>query len=146
MLAVMAVAQTGCGGSTGGEFPTTPVTIKVIYKGEPVSGASVTLVNSNDYSKPVLSVGKTDDQGNAIMKTYNPGDGAVKGVHLIMVSKYEASEAPPAASIDSPDYDPNVQTASAPKSLLPARFASPGSGLTLTVADSAVSHEVDLGS
>jgi hypothetical protein len=136
----------GClgGGSGGEEFPTTPVTIKVVYKGQPLTDANVAMVNSADYGKPVIAVGRTNAQGEAVMRTYSEGDGAVKGTHLITISKMEAATAAPAASMDSADYDPNVAAAPAPKSLIPVKYSGPASGLTLQVGDSDVNELIEL--
>jgi|GEM_PF-2486554 len=139
------IFTTGClGGGSGAEFPTTPVTLKVMYKGSPVEGASVAMVNSADYDKPVIAVGRTNAQGEAVMRTYSDGDGAVKGIHLITITKMEAAEAGPTVETDSPDYDPNAPAAPAPKSLLPIKYSTPASGLTLQVGDSPIVQTLEL--
>jgi hypothetical protein len=146
-VAVLALVGTasGClGGGAGAEFPTTPVTIKVVYKGQPVEGASVAMVNSADYGKPVIAVGRTNAQGEAKMQTYSEGDGAVKGIHLITINKMEAAASGPVADMDSGDYDPNVASVAAPKTLLPMKYSTPASGLTLQVGDSAITELIEL--
>lgn len=136
----------GCfgGGGSGPEFPTIPVTIKVVYKGQPVEGANVAMVNSADYDKPVIAVGRTNAQGEAKMRTYSEGDGAVKGIHLITINKMDAASSAAVADMDSADYNPNVAVAPAPKSLLPMKYSTPASGLTLQVGDSEVTELIEL--
>lgn len=141
----MLLSVPGCfGGGSGAEFPTTKVTIKVVYKGTPVEGANVAMVNANDYGKPVIAVGRTDAAGEAVMRTYSEGDGAVKGTHLITISKMEAAASAPVADMDSGNYDPNVAATPPPKSLLPPKYSTPASGLTLTVGDSPVTELIEL--
>jgi hypothetical protein len=144
-FASISISFSGCfGGGSGAEFPTTPVTIKVVYKGEPVSDASVAMVNSADYGKPVIAVGRTNAQGEAVMRTYSEGDGAVKGIHLITISKMEGSGAAAVADMDSTDYNPNVTAAPAAKSLIPMKYSTPASGLTLQVGDSKITELIEL--
>jgi hypothetical protein len=134
----------GCSGGSGGEFPTTPVTIKVVYKGQPVEGASVAMVNANDHGKPVIAVGRTDAQGEAKMRTYADADGAVKGSHLVTITKMDVAPDSAVADVSSEDYNPNVVATAAPKSLIPAKYSTPASGLTVQVADSPVSETFEL--
>jgi hypothetical protein len=144
-VASILFSVSGCfGGGSGGEFPTTPVTIKVVYKGLPVEGANVAMVNSADYGKAVIAVGRTNAQGEAVMRTYSDGDGAVKGIHLITINKMEVADAAALADVDSGDYDPNVAATPGPKSLLPMKYSTPASGLTLQVGDSAVTELIEL--
>lgn len=139
------ILTTGClGGGDGAEFPTTPVTVKIVYKGSPVEDASVAMVNSTDYDKPVIAVGRTNAQGEAVMRTYSDGDGAVKGIHLVTITKMEAAAAGPTIETDSPDYDPNAPAAPAPKSLLPIKYSTPASGLTLQVGDTPIVQTLEL--
>jgi hypothetical protein len=145
MPGLMLVVTAGCfGGGGGAEFPTTPVTLKVMYKGSPVEGANIAMVNANDYDKPVIAVGRTNAQGEAVMRTYSDGDGAVKGTHLVTVTKMEVAAGGPVAETESPDYDPNAPVSSAPKSLLPIKYSTPASGLTVQVGESPVVQTLEL--
>lgn len=145
-IATVSISLSGClGGGVGGEqFPTTPVTIKVVHKGQPVADANVAMVNSNDYGKPVIAIGRTNAQGEAVMRTYAEADGAVKGVHLITITKMDTAATAPAVEMDSADYNPNAPAAPAPKSLIPIKYSTPASGLTLQVADSDVTELIEL--
>jgi hypothetical protein len=133
------VAIAGCGSSSG--LATTPVSITVTYKGQPVEGANVSMSNMS-AQPPAVAVGRTDAQGVAVMKI-GEDDGAVKGTYLVMINKYEAGESTASAEVESESYDPNVQT-KAPKSLLPVKYASPASGLTLDVGDTPIQQTFDL--
>lgn len=134
----------GCTGEVG-EFPTVPVTLKFVYQGQPLEGASVTMVNASDYGKPIVAVGKTGPDGVVKMQTYAPGDGAVKGDHVVMVAKVsmDGSEAA-VADVESEDYDPNVAPDSDSSHLVPFKYSTQNSGLTLSVGDSPVEEEFEL--
>lgn len=133
------VAFAGCKPSSGLDL--TPVSITVTYKGQPVEGANVSMANST-VQPPAIAVGRTDAQGVAVMKT-GEEEGAVKGTHLIMINKYEAGESTASAEVESENYDPNVQT-KAPKSLLPVKYNSGNSGLTIEVSDAPIQQTFDL--
>lgn len=133
------IAIAGCKPSSG--LDTTPVSITVTYKGNPVEGANVSMSNTT-VQPPAVAVGRTDAQGVAVMKT-GEDDGAVKGIHLIMINKYEAAPSTASADVESESYDPNVQT-EAPKSLLPVKYNSGNSGLTITVGDTPIQQTFDL--
>jgi hypothetical protein len=133
------VAFAGCKPSSGLDL--TPVSITVTYKGQPVEGANVSMANAT-AQPPAVAVGRTDAQGVAVMRT-GEDDGAVKGVHLIMINKYEAAASTATAEVESESYDPNIQ-AEAPKSLLPVKYNSVDSGLTLEVGDTPLEQTFDL--
>lgn len=135
---------TGCGGQTA-PHPTTEVTAIVTYQGNPVEGATLTFVNE-DHGSPITAVGRTDAQGVAKMKTFAEGDGAVQGTHRVSILKFtEAAPQPESGGIDSESYDPFAAgKTEAPKPLLPLKYSSANSGLTLEVGDTPVEHRFDL--
>ena len=76
----------GCGGGGGGVArpKTVKVTGKVVYKGQPVAGASVAFLGDGS-STPAL--GRTDAEGRFELTTFDAGDGAVVGTHKVTVAK-----------------------------------------------------------
>jgi len=83
-LALLTVA--GCGG--GGEFGTEKVSGRVMFQGNPVADASVQFIPQASREGRLAgkaAIGKTDANGRFTLSTYQPGDGAVIGVHKVMV-------------------------------------------------------------
>ncbi len=96
---------------------TAPVAVRVTYNGEPVEGAQVVLVPSDDDGRP--AVGVTDAAGRAALTTFEPGDGAVPGTYRVTISKTTAVGTEPEAES---------------KHLLPPKYAARHtSGLTVEV-------------
>ena len=139
------LAFAGCGGP-GGEFPTSPVTVTVMYNGIPLDGATVTFL-TEDVGKPVSAVGRTDDSGVTKMKTYGQADGAVRGKHRVTILKSDAAESQAdVADVESDEYDPSIASrpAERPKSLIPPKYGTPNSGLSVTVGDAPVEVTFEL--
>jgi hypothetical protein len=98
----------GCGGpDTSGRQRVYPVTGKVTMSGGPLAGASVSFAPRE--GQPV-AVGRTNDQGEYTLTTYDAGDGAAAGQFSVVISKSTA----PAASGDDTGHsdDPYVEVAS----------------------------------
>jgi hypothetical protein len=132
----------GCsdGGPTN-RRPTKKVTVKVTYKGSPLENANVTFINQD--GEPAPAYGKTDAQGVAKMKTYVEGDGAVPGMHKVLIDKSE-SVGGQTVDVDSPQYNPNAPPPTV-KYLIPQKFNNPGtSGLTAEVKDGPNEFTFDL--
>ena len=126
----------GCGGS-GAEFPTTQVVVTVTYQDRPVEAATVTFFNDS-HGKPVLAVGRTDANGVAKMRTYADDDGAIRGPHQVTIMKSEMAQSQAGlADVESDEYDPDAAArAGGPaKSLIPAKYSTRGSGLTVEVGE-----------
>jgi hypothetical protein len=85
----------GCGVAGPAKPKTVKVTGKVMYKQQPVSGASVAFLGDGK-SPPAL--GRTDAEGRFELTTSDPGDGAVPGVYKVTVSKIVASSKPSTAT------------------------------------------------
>lgn len=123
----------GCGGGgEDGRSETVPVTGTVLYQDAPVADALVTF-----HGGPRQAVGRTDEDGRFTLTTYDKNDGAVAGVHVVTVTKYEGGKAEEAqepvsmeAALDQPTNP------GAPKNLLPAKYSdSEKRVLVETVAD-----------
>jgi hypothetical protein len=117
----------GCSGA-GAEDPNwparTPVTGEVLYKGQPVEGATV-IFSPTENGYP--GIARTDAEGRFELQTFRPGDGAVPGLFQVAVRKVEVAAAQPAS-------DDSEGLAVGEKSLLPVKYADPKfSGLTATV-------------
>jgi hypothetical protein len=79
----------GCGDAPAGAKnrpPVYPVTGKVMHKGTPLADAFVSF-RSGSPDNQVGAAGKTDANGEFTMTTFEPGDGAVEGNHMVTVIK-----------------------------------------------------------
>ena len=134
-LTLVLAMVVGCGGPRG-EHPTTPVTVTVSYQGQPVDGATVTFLNTH-HENPVLSVGRTDASGVAKMRTYGEADGAIQGTHRVTILKSAVGESQAdLADVETDDYDPDAadRASAGAKSLIPPKYGTPNSGLSVQVA------------
>lgn len=64
---------------------TFPVQVRVVWNGEPAHDA-VVVFESMRHS--AMAVGRTDAGGMCLLKTYDPGDGAVAGEHRVRIEKF----------------------------------------------------------
>lgn len=103
-LAVVALL-TGCGKPTDRH----PVSGSVFFEGRPVAGAGVLFCR--DGARPAGAV--TDEAGMFVLRTWQPGDGAATGEHVVCVNKFDP--------VGGPDASPYGEA----KNALPARYASP---------------------
>lgn len=106
----------------------------VRYQGQPLEGALVT------FSNPKLSAsasGRTDAEGKFTLTTFESGDGAVPGKHLVSVSKVQTPD-----QVVDKSSAPTVRNARTgpPKQtrwLIPKRYGNAStSGLTVDVGES----------
>ena len=128
------IVFTLCGCSSKGPA-TVPTTGTVLYNGKAVEGASVTFMIKDSANG---ATGVTDAQGKFTLSTMGKG-GAVAGLHMVGITKIEATTATSEADEQKMRSDPTsltkmMQNTKPPKSELPAKYASPQtSGLTATV-------------
>lgn len=129
VLAVsVAVSFAGCQGQSS-RPETFPVRGKVVYRGVPVAGANVAFLAPG---APAPAFATTNDVGEFQLNTFKPDDGAVPGVHVVTVRKYEAAEAQVAPQDPTPaDIERAMQRSGAALlesfkkgSTLPAKYAS----------------------
>jgi hypothetical protein len=118
---------------------TVPVSGKVLYKGQPVDGATVAFLGDGTIP-PAL--GKTDSLGRFQLTTSEPGDGAVAGMHQVTVTKIVGSPASkevagPMSMEDALKRGEQKTEDAGPLSLLPEKYAKAGtSGLSFEVKPS----------
>jgi hypothetical protein len=77
----------GCGAS--GDFPTAPVSGRVICEGQPVPFAMVFFEPMKTEGKSAIvgrqGLADADEKGNFVLRTYGTNDGAVIGHHRVRV-------------------------------------------------------------
>jgi hypothetical protein len=82
--ALLAVSMgVSCSGRSD-RLATVPVRGTVMYQGMPVAGATVAFLAPG---APRHAVGTTDDAGRFRLTTFEPGDGAIVGRHVVTVTK-----------------------------------------------------------
>lgn len=119
---VMAAFAAGCNsaGGSADQLPTEPVSGTITMGGAPVPGATVTFSPVNTENPPAF--GRTDNQGNFTLTTYEANDGAVAGDYKVLVSK-----SAPSAGGGGPDeqHDPTGETG---REFSPAQHSGRGGG------------------
>lgn len=138
VLGLCVLGFSGCGGSSGDKWtedrpPTFPVRGKVIYNGEPVPDAGVSFRSSDGT---IGAAGRTNQNGEFELTTYESGDGAVAGSHQVTVVKTVVEgEDPSYFDENSPNYGkepPPTKTVY----VVPKKFTNfATSGLTATVEE-----------
>ena len=92
LTCLVAALSAGCGGGEdkwSKERPKpVPAAGTVLYKNQPVEGATVTFVPQGDAQ---AAIGQTDAGGKFQLQTYQPGDGAVPGEYKVTVRKVEVA-------------------------------------------------------
>jgi hypothetical protein len=126
LLFVSSGLLSGCGGSQDANRPDrVPASGVVLYKGDPVEGATVVFA-PQDHSHSAAA--RTGPDGRFQLRTFQPGDGAVPGNFKVTVTKIEVSSQGPPASDDEERPEPQQ------KWLLPQNYGSAeSSGLTAPV-------------
>lgn len=120
---------------------------KVVYEGQPISGATVTF-KPNDGGP--IATGMTDASG-AFSLTTGGRPGAVIGAHKVGITKMSGGASAVATEAMSPDDMREMQKAamdkgadSTPKSEIPEKYANPEkSGLVATVSENAAENEFE---
>jgi hypothetical protein len=131
VLAVLAlVILAGCSGGRG----TASVSGTVLYKNQPVDGASVSLLPKSESAEAKPARGTTDTSGNFTVTTYfGPDDqpaGALPGEYRVTITKIDEPQ-----GVFDPLKDPP------PKSHLPAKYGTPqASPLSATVTAAGPNH------
>lgn len=150
-VAVLLVASSlflGCSGSTTSGPKTVAVTGKVTYKGAPVDKANVSFLGDG---KIQAARAVTDKNGEFVLTTSEPGDGAVAGTHQVIVMKTVGSltkpAAPAATGVGSMEAAAKAATSGTAEGepaithLLPEKYSvAATSGLSFTVEEGKKNH------
>jgi hypothetical protein len=99
LVAMVSLTFVGCGGSG---VPPVPVSGKVLWKGQPVTEATITFLSKTGGRS---ASGRTSADGSFTLTTNRTGDGAPPGEYAVTVSKVEAKGGGSAGvDISSGDY------------------------------------------
>ena len=82
---LVTLAGSGCG-----RPELVPISGTVLFQGQPVDGANVSLYTPGAARN---ASGMTDSAGRFTLTTFEPGDGAIPGEHKILVCKWETAVA-----------------------------------------------------
>ena len=147
--ALLILGGIGCGSAD--RPPVYPVSGTILHKGKPVEGATV---NFYAEGSPRVASDVTDAAGNFELTTYDTGDGAVAGEHVVTVSKQAMKSEYTGATADKGGDAYSKAMGAAIKSnykgmttdQLPAKYADrEKSGLTRTVTpDGANTFKIEL--
>lgn len=92
LLSGILVFVSGCGGGAGDAPETVAAKGTITVDGKPMGKLSVAFIPTQGK----LAMGETDDQGNFVLGTNNPGDGAPPGTYTVSVNVIqEVTEAMP---------------------------------------------------
>ncbi|QDT54233.1 hypothetical protein Pan44_22610 [Caulifigura coniformis] len=137
-IASVVMMLTGCSSVDDSKWlkdrkPVYQVNGKVTHKGTPLSGAAVAF-RSGDAANAIGAAGLTDAEGKFTLTTYETGDGAVEGRHVVTVAKSVVEgEDPSYFDEKSPNYGKTPPPTKV-KSLIPTKYARPeSSGLSAEV-------------
>ncbi|GAB4129473.1 hypothetical protein [Thermopirellula anaerolimosa] len=127
----------GCGKGKTSVPKTYPTSIKITYRGQPLEGASVTLIPQDQSGRGASGV--TNAEGVAKLAIPGLAEGAVPGKYWITVSKVEGGGAATATTAEEfyKQQEAGANAApSGPKQVLPVKYLSAqSSGLECTVAE-----------
>ena len=113
---------------------------KVTYNGKPLDGGRVvfTPVAGKGGETGQNATGEIDSDGTYELTTFNTGDGAILGQHVVTVVSREKREIP------KPDANSHIKY-ELPKSLTPAKYATADkSPLRCTVVEGMTSFDIEL--
>jgi hypothetical protein len=105
-LIYMAVIYSSPGCNRSDRLATFPVHGKVMYRGKPVTGASVAFLAPGASR---VAGGTTDESGEFQLSTFEPNDGAIVGTHEVTVKKYQHEPPPLPQAPASGEIDPAVE-------------------------------------
>lgn len=113
---------------------------KVIYKGKPVESGHIvfTPVEGKGGATGQSATGEIGRDGSYEMTTFDTGDGAILGQHIISVEVRSSTEMPKPKPDSTIDYV-------LPKSVIPSNYSSPDkSPLRYTVREGSQTYNIEL--
>jgi hypothetical protein len=108
---------TGCRGNSD-RPPLGRVSGKVTYNGKPVTAGSVIFTPANGGSGGHVATGHIESDGSYTLTTFDTGDGAVLGQHVVTVESREKLDGPPMDKQGRITYVP-------PKMTVPSKYTNP---------------------
>ena len=119
VLVCAVLSLVGCKDNMGGTYP---LSIKVTMDGNPLEGATVSLIQQTGEGH--AAVGMTDAKGIAIIKSTEGWGGAFPGEYAVTIKKTEhsVSSTPVGKEEGTRDEADNIYAVS--RELLPAKYAS----------------------
>ncbi|MDR1383197.1 MAG: carboxypeptidase-like regulatory domain-containing protein [Planctomycetaceae bacterium] len=100
-----------------------PVQGVVTRDGVPVNGASVSFSPASGGSNMRAASGQTDAQGQFVLTTLSPQDGATPGEFIVTVVKFEKYGRPPTKVIDK-ETGEDMTPPHPEKNILPSKYES----------------------
>ncbi|RUL87574.1 hypothetical protein [Tautonia sociabilis] len=144
-VALAAATVSGCGGD-----PTKPklgrVSGSVTYNGAPVTKGVVTFVPSGGAGAQTgqPATGEIGSDGSFRLTTFESGDGAVVGDHVVLVQSVEMDPSIEGGSMPIPDARGNLPI-QPPKHLVPEKYSqTETSPLRFTVKEGSNTFEIEL--
>jgi hypothetical protein len=119
-----ALVLTGCGGTDPNRPPLAKVRGKVTYNGQPVTKGSV--IFTPDLGKGgqtgQVAVGQLESDGSFTLTTFDTGDGAILGQHIVTVE----ARGEDINTLNKPKADGTIAYV-LPKPTVPAKYTNPTS-------------------
>lgn len=115
---------------------------KVTYKGQPVQAGRVVFTPAQGKGGDTgqTATGEINSDGTYDMTTFNTGDGAILGQHIVTVIIPEKGS----ENMGKPKADSTIEY-KLPKNVAPSKYASPDkSPLRCTVVDGGMSFDIEL--
>ena len=129
----------GCEGRDPRIPPLAEATGVVTYKGEPLSGATISFASVLQDKGYHPGIGSTNDQGEFRIRTYNL-DGAVVGSHKVSIVALDKDSGvvDPETGKELTMYDPRWKP---PASLIPPKYGDPEKSMLTAEVESGVKNE-----
>lgn len=147
IVACLALAAAGCGDD--GKPPMGSVTGTVTYKGEPLTPGSVIFspVNATEEQPGQPATGQLASDGSYRLTTFDDGDGAIVGEHIVTVQASETVTTKKATNVEGIRVEqPDGSLAFVgSKSRIPARFSKPAeTPLRFTVKEGSNTFDITI--